>query len=255
MRLVPTPDLAAARRLLAAEFPYAREAIDTLLNDLVGRPTMKFEPTVLFGGPGAGKSRLARRLAAVLGMGLMRTDAARADGNVFGGTDRRWYSAEPCHPFLAVSRSRTANPMVFIDEIGKAATRNDYGRLWDCLLPFLEVETACAYPDPALQAELDLAQISYLLTSNDLDALPHELRDRLRVVVFPEPGAEHLDALLPALFADYLKTRNIDPVWAPPIAPVERDVIATRWKGGSVRRLTALVAGVMRAREKTVVRH
>ena len=51
---------------------------------------------------------------------------------------RRWYSAEPCHPFLAVAQGKSANPMVLIDEIEKAATRSDYGRLWDCLLGFLE---------------------------------------------------------------------------------------------------------------------
>jgi ATP-dependent Lon protease len=96
------------------------------------------------------KSRFARRLGEVLGL-TWRTDASRSDGAVFGGTDRRRYSAEASHPFLAIAQGRIGNPLVLIDELDKAATRSDYGRLWDCLLPFLEPETSARYPDPALQ--------------------------------------------------------------------------------------------------------
>lgn len=255
VRLVATPDLVPVRRQLIAEFPYATEAIDLILNELVGRKTLKFEPLILFGRPGAGKSRFVRRLAAVLGMGIVRTDASRSDGNVFGGTDRRWYSAEPCHPFLAISRTRTANPLMLIEEIEKAATRTDYGRLWDVLLSFTEEENARCYPDPALQTELDLGAVSYIVTANDLDNLPHALRDRMRVIEFPEPSAEHLDALIRPVFDDYLKSHDIDPVWAPPIVPMERDALAERWKGGSVRKLRRLMNGVMRARERAAVKH
>lgn len=253
--LVPTPDLAKVRRALVTEFPYATEAVDLILNDLVGRPVAKFEPSLLFGAPGSGKSRFSRRLAATLGISLIRTDASRSDGNVFGGTDRRWSSAEPCHPFLAISRTRIANPIMLIDEVEKAAVRTDYGRLWDCILSFLEVETSRCYPDPALQVEVDVSAISYLFTANDLDNLPHALRDRVRVIEFPEPKAEHLDALLKPVFDDYLRQRNIDPVWAPPLSQMERDAIAERWNGGSVRKLNRLMIGVMRARERSVVRH
>ena len=45
---------------------------------------------------------------------------SRSDGAVFGGTDKRWYSAEPCHPFLAITRAAHANPVVLIDELEKA---------------------------------------------------------------------------------------------------------------------------------------
>lgn len=253
--LSPTPDLVKVRQQLAAEFPYALEAIDKILNEMVGRPTIKFEPLLLFGPPGAGKSRFCRRLSSILGTGLIRVDASRSDGNVFGGTDRRWSSAEPCHPFLAISRSRIANPIMLIEEIEKAAVRTDYGRLWDCLLSFLEVETAQCYPDPALQTEVDVSNVSYLFTANDLDNLPHVLRDRLEIIKFPEPKAEHLNALLKPVFDDYLRHRRIDPAWAPPLSQIERAALAARWTGGSVRKLNRLMAGVMRAREKSAIRH
>jgi MoxR-like ATPase len=106
---------------------YAIEVIDFALADLVGRLTIRLRPLLLTGDPGGGKSRFARRLGEALRLSVWRTDASRADGAVFGGTDRRWYSAEPCHPFLAVAQGKIANPLVLIDEIEKAATRTDDG--------------------------------------------------------------------------------------------------------------------------------
>lgn len=75
---------------------------------------------------------------------------------MFGGTDRCWYSAEPCHPFLAIAQGKTANALVLLDELEKTATRSD------CLLGILEPETCARYPDPALQTNLDLSQVSYI---------------------------------------------------------------------------------------------
>jgi hypothetical protein len=99
--LVEVPPLDQVRKALVFEFPYASEVIDFALADLVGHATVRLRPLLLVGDPGGGKSRFARRLGEVLGISVWREDASRADGAVFAGTDRRWYSAEPCHPFLA----------------------------------------------------------------------------------------------------------------------------------------------------------
>ncbi|SFJ32568.1 AAA family ATPase [Bradyrhizobium sp. cf659] len=247
--LVQTPPLHEARNALMFEFPYAMDVIDFALADLVGRTTVHVRPLLVVGDAGGGKSRFARRLGEVLGLHVWRTDASRSDGAMFGGTDRRWYSAEPCHPFLAVAQGRIANPLVLIDEVEKAATRSDYGRLWDCLLGFLEVETNCRYPDPALQTNLDLSKVSYIATANRLDPLPSPIRDRFRIVTFPKPTAKDLDALLPAVIADLAKERGLDQSWVTPLDGVEREAVAKHWPGGSVRRLRRVVEAVLRERD------
>jgi hypothetical protein len=196
--LVEVPPLHQVRKALMFEFPYAVDVIDFALADLIGRTTIRLRPLLLVGDPGGGKSRFARRLGEVLGLSVWREDASRADGAVFAGTDRRWYSAEPCHPFLAIAAARIANPLLLIDELEKAGTRSDYGRLWDCLLGFFESETSARYPDPALQTNLDLSQISYVATANSLYPLPSPIRDRMRIITFPKPSANDLDALLAA---------------------------------------------------------
>ena len=90
--------------------------------------------------------------------------------------------------FSPSRKARSRIQLVLLDEIEKAAIRNDYGRLWDCLLGFLEPETNCRYPDPALQTNLDLSQITYVATANAIDPLPSPIRDRFRIVNFPKPG-------------------------------------------------------------------
>lgn len=132
--LVETPTLHQVRRALMMECPHVVSVIDFALADLIGRPVVKMRPLLLVGEPGGGKSRFARRLGELLNLTVWRIDAAQSDGSAFAGTDRRWHSAECCHPLLAIARGRTANPLVLIDELEKAATRTDYGRLWDCLL-------------------------------------------------------------------------------------------------------------------------
>ena len=171
--LVQPPPLHEVRNTLMVEFPYAVDVIDFVLADLIGCTTNRLHPLLILGKSGAGKTLFVRRVSQALGLpSIWRTDCSRADGAVFGGTDRRWHTAEPCHPFLAVAQAKVGNPIVLLDELEKAGTRSDYGRLWDCLLAFLEPETSCRYPDPALQVSLDLSQISYIATANTLDPLP-----------------------------------------------------------------------------------
>jgi ATP-dependent Lon protease len=253
--LIETPPLHVVRDKLLFEFPYAHAVTDFVLSDLVGRATVGLRPVIIWGPAGSGKTRFCRRLVDLLGVSAWRTDASRSDGAVFAGTDRRWYTAEPCHPFLAISRARHANPIVIIDEIEKAGTRSDYGRFWDCLLGFLDSESAGRYMDPALQITVDLTHVSYIATANSLDPLPSPLRDRFRTIEFPEPRAGDLDALLPAAIADYATDRQMDARWIAPLAAWEHDLIARKWHGGSVRRLRRFVEAILRARERSAQMH
>lgn len=252
--LVETPPLDQVRSVLMMEFPYAVAVIDFALADLIGRPVVKMRPLMLVGEPGGGKSRFAHRLGELLNLTVWRIDATQSDGSVFAGTDRRWHSAECCHPLLAIARGRTANPLILIDELEKAATRTDYGRLWDCLLGFIEPETGSRYPDPALQIALDLSHVNYVATANSLDPLPTPLRDRFRIVTFPKPTIDDLDALLPGLLQAIATERGVDARWIAPLDAVERAAIARHWPGGSVRRLLRILNVVLQARDRHATR-
>ncbi|WP_291820610.1 AAA family ATPase [Bosea sp. (in: a-proteobacteria)] len=247
--LAGTPDLALVRRDLLTEFPHLAATIDRLLGDLVGREHVHLKPLVLVGAPGAGKSRLVRRLGELLGISVWRTAAATPDGGAFGGTDRRWSNTQVSHPLLAIAAAKVANPVVMIDEIDKSPPRNEYGRLWDVLLTMLEPETSRRFLDPSLQVECDLSMISFVATANSLDPLPSPLRDRMRAIWVPEPTAEDLDALLPLVVNDVARERGMAAVWVEPLNGSERNLIAENWLGGSLRQLRRLVETVMISRE------
>jgi ATP-dependent Lon protease len=71
----------------------------------------------------------------------------------------------------------------------------------------------------------------------------------MRVVTFPTPRADDLDALLPAIIADLAKERGLDQSWVPPLDGAEHAAVARHWRGGSVRRLRRIVEAVLRERE------
>jgi ATP-dependent Lon protease len=253
--LIGVPPLNKVRDILTFEFPYARDVVDLALTDLVGRTNVGLQPLLLVGDPGSGKSRFASRLGEELGVSVWYTDASQCDGAAFAGTARRWYSTEPCHPFLAIARGKIANPLIVIDEIEKAAARADHGRLWDCILAFLETETSARYPDPALQTAINVSGVSYIATANRLDSLPWPVRDRFRVVTFPRPTAKDLDPLLPAILADLAKERGLDRRWLPPLVDIERTAVGALWHGGSVRSLRRIVQAILHQRDAYATRN
>jgi ATP-dependent Lon protease len=142
-----------------------------------------------------------------------------------------------------------ANPLMLVDEIEKASTRRDYGRLWDSLLPMLEPETARAYPDPAFQASVDISHVSWLFTANDIAALPGPLLDRLRVIEMPAPTAADLEALLPPVLAGIAASQGLDPRFLTTLDSEEIAAVRRAWPGGSIRRLTRLVETVVATRK------
>lgn len=249
--LVGVPDLAVAHRSLARQFPYAEQAVGRVLTDLSTKRFVSFSPILLVGRSGAGKTTFVRALSEHLKVGLMRVDGANDSSSTFGGTERRWNSTEPCRPFMAVARFRQANPMVMVDEIDKAGTRQDYGRLWDAMLPFLDSETASRFQDPCLQVELDLRHVSITATANEITRLPGPLLDRFRVIEFPVPEACHLEALVPDILRSIASDQGCNPLFFEPLDQVEISFLTRRWRGGSIRPLRRAIEAILRARDRS----
>ena len=256
MPLAETPDLAAARQVLASEFPHCMPAIDAILGDLTGRPTIRWHPSLFVGAAAVGKSRLANRLPAALGMPEpSRFDAAGASNNAFGGTPRRWSTGEPSAPLEAVRRSGIANPCLILDDVERAATSRHNGRFSNSLLPFLCAETSRVHFDPFLESPANLSAINYLATATDELDLPKELRDRFRLLRISEPSAEHLPALARTLAREIAAERGIAAEWGWDLDSFEIDVASRLWHGGSIRRLRSIVEIIISKRDQLALRH
>jgi hypothetical protein len=246
--LVPMPNLGAGRAALRAEFPYAAEVIDRILLDIPVQPNVQLRPTILVGSPGCGKSRFARRLLTVLAIPHDVIPCGGLSDGAFAGTGRRWSTGEPSLPAALITRHRIAGPGAVLDEIEKVGTSRHNGQVHDALLAFLEKETASRFHDPYVQAACDLSHVTWLMTANSLKGLPAPLRDRCRVIPFPEPGHEHLPALSRQIIADLLAEQGLDHRWASPLDTIELAAITRAWPGGSLRKLRRMIEAALVAR-------
>jgi ATP-dependent Lon protease len=141
-----------------------------------------------------------------------------------------------------------------LDEIEKAGTSRHNGAVGDVLLGLFEPQSAIRWFDPYIQAAADLSHVVWVATANTLDGIQLPLRDRCRVLRFPDPRPEHLPTIAKHLLEAQLRERGFDPRWATPLTTLELEALAAAWPGGSIRALSRLVEGVTRAREDSIRR-
>ncbi|MHC2842855.1 AAA family ATPase [Bradyrhizobium diazoefficiens] len=255
--LIAARDLQHVRNVLLCEYPHATSAIDLVLRGLREGQPVRWKPILLTGPAGTGKSRLVRRLGELLSLSVYRIDgSSSADSIGFGGTPKGWSNSLPSAPFRAISQGRIGNPITLVDEIDKTATSDHNGRLVNSILPFLEGETARCYRDASLDAELDLSWVNHIATSNSVEDLPAPLRDRYRLIKVPSPRLVDLPVLA-ANVAREMALESGEEAFSQALAADELDVIARAWTraGFSVRKLQAIVAATLEARDQMAVRH
>jgi ATP-dependent Lon protease len=144
-------------------------------------------PIMCFVGiQGVGKTSMAKSIANALGRKFVRI-ALGAIGSVteIRGIPKGVVGAEPGQIVKALVRTGEMNPLILLDEIDK--TSSDTGLRSDVMASLLEIldpEQNSSFMDKYIDFPIDLSNVIFITTANNLGGITAAVLDRLEIVRF-----------------------------------------------------------------------
>jgi ATP-dependent Lon protease len=165
-------------------------------------------PILLFVGlQGVGKTTLAYSIAEALDRKFIRI-AMGAIGSVLEirGKGKAFAEAEPGQIIKALIRTGVSNPVILLDEIDKASGQEGLrSDVMAVLLEILDPKQNVEFRDHYIDYPIDLSQVMFICSANNLGTISAALLDRMEVVKMPAyTDAEKIviarDYILPKVF-------------------------------------------------------
>lgn len=178
-------DLEEAEYILEEDHYGLKKVKERVLEYLAARAmSQKKDAAILclVGPPGTGKTSIARSIARATHKEYVRLSLGGVrDESEIRGHRKTYVGAMPGRIVAAVRQAKVRNPLMLLDEVDKVG-KDQRGDTASALLEVLDGEQNEHFRDHYLEVPLDLSDVLFIATANDLSTIPRPLLDRMEII-------------------------------------------------------------------------